>query len=143
MSARRVADVTDMLLHKACAEGREARVRRLLKAGADATEADDNGWTPLHRACVGNHKACARMLLEAGGDADAPDLWGYTPLHVACEHGHAEMAELLLEACADPGSVNANGMSPLDCATRFYVACGDGERLVDLLVREDERAFLI
>lgn len=53
--------------------GRADAVRLLLGAGADATAADADGWTPLAFAARGGHLAIAKELLDAGAKVDARD----------------------------------------------------------------------
>lgn len=53
--------------------GRLAAVRMLLGAGADATAADADGWTPLAFAARGGHLAIAKELLDAGAIVDSRD----------------------------------------------------------------------
>ena len=43
---------------------------RCSERGADASSANDRGWTPLHQAAYGNDLALARVLLEAGARTD-------------------------------------------------------------------------
>lgn len=76
-------------------------LKLLLAAGADATAADDDGWTPLHSVALHVRKddwhlsdpdckyALAEMmeaLLAAGASLDAPTDWGLTPRHLLLQH---------------------------------------------------------
>ncbi|EFN55252.1 hypothetical protein CHLNCDRAFT_134585 [Chlorella variabilis] len=53
--------------------GSEASLRVLIGAGADASDANARGETPLHRAAGSGNEAAARVLLAAGAAADAAD----------------------------------------------------------------------
>ncbi len=57
-----------------------ADVSRCLKAGADVTARDENGWTPLHKAAGDSTTpAIVTALLKAGADPAARDKRGKTP----------------------------------------------------------------
>ena len=58
-------------------------VPTLLTAGADFTEQDDFGRTPLHLVASSGNLANVQALLEVGADLMARDKWGKTPLHDA------------------------------------------------------------
>lgn len=57
----------------ACENGRVAAARMLLAAGADASAADSDGWTPLAFAARGGHLTIAKELLDAGARVDSRD----------------------------------------------------------------------
>ncbi len=50
--------------------GDTARVRVLLRAGADPERADSDGTTPLYQAPVNGEAEIARLLLKAGASPD-------------------------------------------------------------------------
>ena len=50
------------LLHEACTHGDTKTVRALLKFGADVTQQDSNGQTPVDRASAHRHDALTRLL---------------------------------------------------------------------------------
>ena len=80
-----------------------AAVDRILAAGADASAADDDGWTPLHTAAMAGHIDLARRLVRAGASvrAHAHGREGGSPLSYALFYAKAYMAEALAPACPD------------------------------------------
>ena len=74
-----------------------AAVDRILAAGADASTADDDGWTPLHTAAMAGHLDLARRLVGAGASvrAIAHGREGGSPLSYALFYAKAYMAEAL------------------------------------------------
>jgi ankyrin repeat protein len=80
--------------------GDVAEVKRLLRAGADVSIANNYGVTPMGLAAeVGNADMIA-VLLEAGAHADSPDPDGMTALQMVARTGNVKAAELLLNAGA-------------------------------------------
>ncbi|RBR24477.1 uncharacterized protein FIESC28_02673 [Fusarium coffeatum] len=75
-------------------------------AGANVTQVDDEGMTPLHRAMT---PLAAKLLLDAGADPFALDNNGLTPLHVAYS---VDVAEVLL-AKTDINTRRHNGRTVL------------------------------
>ena len=68
----------------------DARVRTLLKQGADVNAAQGDGMTALHWAARNGDAELAQMLLYAGANVKATTrLGGYTPLLMASRAGHA------------------------------------------------------
>jgi ankyrin repeat protein len=99
-----------------CGRRDKAVVRELLARGADASSANDRGWTPLHQAGYGNDAALAHLLLDAGARTD---VYGHgeggTPLAAALFWGHAEVADLLAEREVAPRNLRiAAGLGRLD-----------------------------
>ena len=90
------------LLHMAAEEGHEHVVDALLAAGAKASEADDDGQTPLHVAVANGHVEAAERLSrdEPCLEMQVADKFMMTPLHLACEDGLPEMAAALVEGGA-------------------------------------------
>jgi ankyrin repeat protein len=74
-----------------------AEVRRLLRAGADASIANHYGASPMGLAAEVGHTDILRLLLEAGADADSPNLEGQTALLAVARTGNVEAARLLLD----------------------------------------------
>src|SRR5262245_65606298 len=68
--------------------GDTAKVRQLLKQGADVNAAQGDGMTALHWAAQRGDLAEAKMLLYAGARLEATTRNGsYTPLHLASRVG--------------------------------------------------------
>jgi ankyrin repeat protein len=82
--------------------GKADLVRLLLAAGADATVAERDGYTPAHGAAFQGRTAVMKVLLEFGvGTQQEPHGDGYLPWHRACwgrTERHAEFVEYMLSA---------------------------------------------
>ena len=78
--------------------GQHAAVDLILRAGADPSAGDSNGWTPLHTAGMAGHSALASRLLEAGAspETDAYGKSGGSPLSYALFYAKAYMGEVLV-----------------------------------------------
>eukprot|EP00588_Corethron_pennatum_P020304 CAMPEP_0194330774 /NCGR_PEP_ID=MMETSP0171-20130528/53196_1 /TAXON_ID=218684 /ORGANISM="Corethron pennatum, Strain L29A3" /LENGTH=218 /DNA_ID=CAMNT_0039091963 /DNA_START=31 /DNA_END=684 /DNA_ORIENTATION=- len=80
-------------------------VTTLLKAGADVSIGEKQGYTPIHGAGFQGRASHARILVELGGmNVDDIHTDGHTPLNRACwgnMPGHAETMRTLLELGAD------------------------------------------
>ena len=89
----------------------------LIDAGADVTERDRTGLTPLHRvASVQPLAAAAELLLAAGASPHARNHIGRQPLHFVGVNASSEMAATLIAAGADPNAADNGGMTPLHTA---------------------------
>jgi ankyrin repeat protein len=78
-------------------EGDTAKVRELIRAGADVSLANDYGASPVSLAAVVGDAATLKLLLDAGADADSPNGDGMTALMLVARTGNVEAAKLLLE----------------------------------------------
>ena len=85
-------------LHAAAAEGDLERVRRLLDAGADACEGNNEDMTPLMLAAQNGHAEVLRALLQAGAPWNALNPSGQSAGDFAMEAGHQEAFNVLLDA---------------------------------------------
>jgi len=74
-----------------------AEVRRLIKAGADVTLANNYGATPMSIAAEVANTEIVKLLLDAGADADSPNADGMTALLAVARTGNVEAAKLLLD----------------------------------------------
>ena len=96
--------------------GRVRDVRRLIAAGADISETDEAGLTPLHHAALRGYFHIAKLLARAGADVDAEEDEGFTPLHLAAGGGCLALSKLLVEAGADTEASAEGGGTPLHMA---------------------------
>lgn len=93
-----------------------AAVKQLLKAGASAAVADNEGCTPLHAADSTGWAAVAELLVAASASAAAADQGGSAPLHKAAANGHtAAVSELFADGASAAAADNA-GRTPLHAA---------------------------
>jgi len=76
-------------------------VRRLLKAGANPSQANDYGATPLSEAAVIGNVDVLQALLDAGAAVDARNADGQTALMVVARTSNVEAARLLIKRGAD------------------------------------------
>lgn len=87
-----------------------ARVRLLLKQGADVNAAQGDGMTALHWAAMYGAADEAKMLMFAGARLDAVTRNGnYTPLHLAAKAGNVAVIRALLERGANPSAATSSG----------------------------------
>jgi uncharacterized protein len=96
-------------LHYAARDGDVHAAARLIRAGADITLADKNGYTPLHCAAQEQQVDVANLLLDRGGQIDLF-------LAVLYSRGRGQMIRLLRQRGADPFIRNTSGVSPLELA---------------------------
>ena len=73
----------------------------LIRAGADASAANEYGVTPLTLACTNRSAAMVGKLLTAGADPNIAQWTGETPLMTCSNAGSVEAVKLLLTAGAD------------------------------------------
>jgi ankyrin repeat protein len=78
-------------------EGDEAKVRDLIRAGADVSVANDYGASPMGLAAEVADIAILKLLLDAGANADSPNADGMTALMLVARTGNVDAAKLLLE----------------------------------------------
>lgn len=80
-----------------CAKGRQAAVRKLLRAGVSPASADSNGRSALAYAAASGHMAVVECLVRHAGAAAAllSDVEGQTPIDEAVRAGHVEVARFL------------------------------------------------
>ena len=116
-SGARAAEADAGLLD-ATKAGDEAGVQAALARGADATEAEPDGTTPLHWAVHADDAAIVGLLLDAGADARMANRYGVRPIALACTNGNVEVVERLLDAGADPNATTAEGETALMTAAR-------------------------
>src|SRR5262249_51183994 len=102
-SQQRAADVNrrgvdgSTPLQFAVYEGNVAEVKRLIKAGANVSLANNYGATPMGLAAEVGNTEILKLLLEAGANADSPNQDGQTALLAVARTGNVEAAELLVK----------------------------------------------
>jgi ankyrin repeat protein len=109
---------TDAPVADAAMRGDAAKVRLLLRQGADVNAAQGDGMTALHWAAFRGDVDGTRMLISAGGRLEAVTRNGnYTPLHLAAKAGNLPVVRALLEAGASANAkTTSGGASPLHLA---------------------------
>jgi ankyrin repeat protein len=78
-------------------KGDVAEARRLLRAGADASLANNYGATPMSLAAEVGNTDILKLLLEVGANADSPNPDGQTALQAVARTGSVDAAQLLLD----------------------------------------------
>ncbi|XP_027713504.1 tonsoku-like protein [Vombatus ursinus] len=107
-------DMGETMLHRACIDGQQRRVRDLVEQ-------------VLHEACNHGHLEIVRFLLDHGAAVDdpgGPGCEGITPLHDALNCGHFEVAELLIERGASVTAKNSKGHSPRETLRQWLKLYG-------------------
>jgi endonuclease YncB( thermonuclease family) len=84
--------------------------------GADVTEADADGATPLHAAAFAGHASAIELLLDAGARLNSRDRFGFTPLHAAARDGRMAAAKALVARGADLEALDETGLTPAEVA---------------------------
>ena len=98
----------------ACLLGRTNVAVFLLRAGADATKRDNQGFTGLHWAAFQGHAETVKALLEGGAPLEVKNIYGGTVLdctvwasiHAGLDVDHIPVIAQLIAAGADLGSVD-------------------------------------
>ncbi|HEY2383816.1 MAG TPA: ankyrin repeat domain-containing protein [Terriglobia bacterium] len=93
---QKTADGSTPLLYAVYDEN-TAEVRRLLKAGADVSQANSYGASPMGLAAEAGNVDIIKLLLDAGADADSPNPDGQTALLAVARTGNVAAAELLVK----------------------------------------------
>jgi ankyrin repeat protein len=122
-----------------------ARVRQLLKAGADPNARNQLGTTPLLEAAFHSNAEIIKALLDAGADPNAAGADGQTALMLVARGTNVAAAKMLLDKGASPGAresqrqqtalmwAAANSRGPM---TRLLVERGaelDARTAIDLM----------
>jgi ankyrin repeat protein len=91
-----------------------AEVRRLLKAGAKVSIANNYGVTPMSLAGEVGNAEIIKLLLEAGADPESPNAEGQTALLAVARTGNVQAAKLLVDRGAKVDArENFGGQTPL------------------------------
>ena len=96
-----VKKIKELTLFTAIASGDSAAVNALLETGADVSNTDRFGRTPLHIAAMEVHCEIVIALLNADAEVDAFEYVGATSLYRAVVKGHADIVSTLLKAGAN------------------------------------------
>jgi ankyrin repeat protein len=113
---------TDAPVADAEMRGDTAKVRQLIKQGADVNAAQGDGMTALHWAAQRGDVDQTKLLVYAGARLEAETRNGnYTPLHLASRIGKVSVIKALLAAGA-----NANAATSSGGATALHYAAGQG-----------------
>lgn len=105
---------------------RLSAVRLLIHAGADASVANDRGWTPLHQAAYRNDPEMVRLFIDAGASLNTEAHGaGGTPLAVAAFWGHREAMDVLAAVGVAPDNLRiAASVGRIDLLEQCFDASG-------------------
>jgi ankyrin repeat protein len=92
----------------ACRYGFLIFVKKLLEAGAPATEIDGRGETLLMAACNFHSELLIQLLIEAGTKVNAVDKRKRTAIRIACEKGDLRLIKKLFDVVGPDGRVDVN-----------------------------------
>lgn len=101
---------------RAAAKGFPESVELLIEEGADISERDCRGETPLMLVARSQYyvqSAMIRVLLKHGARLQDVNNQKQTALVIAASHGQPEIVPILIEAGADVNCKGANGETPL------------------------------
>ncbi len=91
------------LLSALSADAPVQEIRKLLEAGGNVHERDEDGRTPLHMAVFNGSEEIVELLLSAGANPNAQDKKGVTALNTARSfNGLESICRMLIAAGADP-----------------------------------------
>ena len=110
LSAKREGGET---IWSAAKSGDVNAIHRHLAEGADASQPDAAGLTPLSWAALLGQAEAAEELIDSGADVHAIDNDGATALHCAAFMGEAAMVQLLVKRGANINALSDDGGTPL------------------------------
>jgi ankyrin repeat protein len=110
---------TTPLMHAALL-GDVARIKRLLREGADLNAVSPDGSTALIYAATNDNSAATECLLKAGADPNAEMKGGGNALTAAVVTDHRRNVELLLRAGMNPNVKTVEGETVLAFAVRRH-----------------------
>ena len=90
--------MSQMEFIEAIRSGNRASVEEMIQAGAELSQQDKQGWTPLNWAAGSGHLEIVELLLERGADPLAVGRDLRTPQMIALAAGHAEVVKRLRQA---------------------------------------------
>ena len=103
-------------LMTAVTNGKHKVVKPLLKAGADATIANAEGYTVMHVAAEKGQYRVIQVLITHGLDPRDRHEDGLVPLHRAVAKGHTDTVKSLLNAEVPVDEPTSDGRTPMDLA---------------------------
>jgi quinoprotein dehydrogenase-associated probable ABC transporter substrate-binding protein len=109
------ADITQELSNALIANDLD-RVKFLVGKGADVSQPDNQGWTPLISAARQRHDDMIKLLIELGADVNLAKSDGTTPLIAAASRDHVPSIKVLLEHGADIEKPGPQGFRALPLA---------------------------
>jgi ankyrin repeat protein len=104
-------------------------IASLLAYGANLSQTDEQGRTPLFAACY--TPSAVRLLVAAGADVNARDRGGQTPL-MNCSYKN-DFVAAMLEAGADPTLRDSRGATALDRARQM--SAKDAAELIEAALK--------
>ncbi len=128
-------------LHVACETGDEDALRRLIEAGVDLNQVDEQGWPPLHQLFRLGHHQLIPLLIEAGADVNAQNRLGNTLLHMLCTFENQairvnvnaaaglmskSLIDVVVEAGANLDIADNEGNTPLHIAGKTHARSAAG-----------------
>lgn len=121
---------------------RFAMVKSLLKAGADATLADNHGILPLHLAsAIGDTGVMEMLLAAAPSTLNMGDVYGASALCYVARKGQNGVVSLLFSAGArDETILSKTGVGCLEIAVGKCAEEGGHEDMVRLILRQGLQA---
>ena len=106
-------DTGQTALMSAAQNGHHDCVEALLRWGADADAARNDGDTALHIAAKMGEVDVVQLLLDERANVNARTHHDETPLMEAVDHGHQKVAELLIKFEADVNARTVSGKTAL------------------------------
>lgn len=99
--------------------GHEELVNILLKARANVSLQNSDGYTALHLAAIGGYDKIVTILLNAQANIASQSKYGETALHLAARGGHEKVVKILLKAHGDVFKKDRFGTTARDLARKY------------------------
>jgi len=107
------------LLNYAVEGGMIKIIDRMIAAGSDFQQTDQEGNNLLHQAAAGGATIVIERLVKAGVKATDSNIYGWTPLHYAAQGGHKETAALLIENRVNLDARTVDGFTAYNLAVEL------------------------
>eukprot|EP00004_Rigifila_ramosa_P002549 TRINITY_DN12679_c0_g1_i1.p1 TRINITY_DN12679_c0_g1~~TRINITY_DN12679_c0_g1_i1.p1 ORF type:complete len:559 (+),score=168.21 TRINITY_DN12679_c0_g1_i1:8-1684(+) len=125
----------ETILFVAARMGRADLVEYLLAKGANVTQENKHGWTPVLVATEYNANEVVPLLIEHGADVNtAHPFDGETILSVATRKGHTEIVEFLIENGANIDAGDKDGMCGLHLASKQHSIYNSQTKILEIFV---------